>query len=1196
MFTTISFFEFKRWLKTPATYIYFFVLFLIGFLMATIAGGTFDGLVLNLGGEKVHANSPVIIDQLLGGLNSFVGLIIITAVVGNAILVDFRFNTSSILFTTPVSKAAYLTGRFWGAFVICLLILTGGGLGMLLGYAMPWLDAVKIGPFIGGAYVNNYLYTVIPNALFAGSLFFAVSLISRDIFTIWIALIVLFVAIGISNSMLSSLEKESLSALISPFGNQAKHVVTKYWSVYEKNTRLIPLTGIFLYNRIIWLGVGLIMWLIGYFWFSFTSSPRGLFARRGIAAPTLPPNKITFEKISFPKATLEFGRSAYLRHLWGLALNESKALMRNVYFQIIIIFGLLLLFVASGQIGKLYDTATFPVTSEVIAYLSGSFHLFIVILTVIFSGELVWRSRELRMSNILDALPVPNWVFYASKLIALMFMQLVLLAVIIVAGVLVQLFKGYFNFEILLYLRYLYGFLLIDYWLLAILAIMIQVLVNNKYVGYFIMTIFYIWNSSFAITVVKHSLFVYNSDPGIIYSEMNKFGHGVFPYFVYKFYWGALALSFAVLSSLLWPRGSQESIKWRWKHAMNKASKPAWIAIATGFILFLITGGYIYYNTNVLHKFQTSWQREAESALYEKKYRKYLNLPQPKLIAVKLNVDIFPYERALHSSGVYILKNKENQDIHEVHINLSDDVNYKKLVFNRPASLKMNDEVADYRIYKLSSPLHPGDSLNLEFDLEAKAHGFTENFLGSIAPMYNGTFINNRDFLPYIGYLEEAELQDNNRRKKHGLGYRQTSRPITDSASYNDNIFIQDADYIDFDVVVSTAEDQLAIAPGYIQKEWKDKGRHYFHYKMDSPILDFYSFLSARYKVKKENWNGVNLEIWYQEGHEYNLARMFNGMKKSLQYYTANFSPYQHRQVRIIEFPRYASFAQSFPNTIPFSEGIGFVADVEGDENNIDYPFYVTAHEVAHQWFAHQVTGANVEGSNMLSESLAQYGAIKVLEKEYGEKKLNKFLKYENDKYLNRRGNESEKEKPLQFVDADQGYILYEKGGIVFNAISKYIGEDSLNHALKRFINKYGLKAPPYPTTIDLVTEIKKSTADSLQYFISDAFEKIVFYDNKIVTAKTASQDTLHYTVDLTINASKLNADGLGKETAVSMNDYIEVGIYNKKGEIINLNRYKLKRGDNKLSIAISKKPHRVIIDPRHLIFDKRSDDNEKLL
>ena len=50
----------------------------------------------------------------------------------------------------------------------------------------------------------------------------------------------------------------------------------------------------------------------------------------------------------------------------------------------------------------------------------------------------------------------------------------------------------------------------------------------------------------------------------------------------------------------------------------------------------------------------------------------------------------------------------------------------------------------------------------------------------------------------------------------------------------------------------------------------------------------------------------------------------------------------------------------------------------------MDYPFYITAHEVAHQWWAHQVMGGNVQGSTMMSESLAQYTALMVMKHEYG--------------------------------------------------------------------------------------------------------------------------------------------------------------------------------------------------------------------
>ncbi|RYD58005.1 MAG: hypothetical protein EOP56_06955 [Sphingobacteriales bacterium] len=1196
MFSSVFFFELKRWLKAPATYIYFSILFLISFLLGTAAGGAFDGIYVGTGAgsDKVFVNAPASVDEILNVINSYIGIILITAIIGNAVLIDFRQNTYTMLFTTPLSKFSYLAGRFWGAFVICLLVLTAPALGMMLAYAMPWMDQELLGPFVPMAYIGNFWHTTIPNALFAGALFFAVSLISRDIFVIWIALIVLYVATGVSDSYLGDLENQKIASLLNPFGIAAQNYLTKYWSVYDKNTRLIPLTGIFLYNRLLWIGISAVIWVIGYSYFSFTASPRRLFLKKKVLNQDIAANKVNFKKIAFPKANLKFGTGAYLGHLWGLSVNECRAMMRNVYFRIILMFGMLMLLLVSQQIGKLYDTATLPVTSEVITFLAGTFNLFIIVLTVIFSGELIWQSRDIRMNLILDALPVPNWVFYTSKLIALMFMQTVLLAVIIVCGLLIQVFKGYMDIDFLLYFKYLYGFMIIDFWLLAIMAMTIQVLVNNKFVGYFITTIFYLWNASFAFKVFKHNLWIYTSDPGVAYSAMNEFGHVVWPYVVFKLYWGAFAIGLAILSALLWPRGSESKLKFRFRAARNRAARPAWIGITASLIVFALLGTYIYYNTNVLNHYTTNYESELEAVKYEKKYRKYFALAQPKIADVNLAVDIFPNERMLKAKGSYVLLNKTNQPISDLHVNLSEGVDFK-LSFNTSAAQTLDDKELFYRIYKLSTPLQPGDSMLMNFEVVMESKGFKHGFDGLGAPNYNGTFMNNGNFLPYIGYNPDGELSDNHKRKKHGLAFRETALPINTPEAHHRNLFQRDADFVRFEAVVSTVEDQKAIAPGYLQREWTDKGRRYFHYKMDSPILNFFSVLSARYEIKKQVWNGINLEIWYHKGHEYNLDRMFNGLKKSLQYYTTNFTPYQHKQVRIVEFPRYASFAQSFPNTIPFSESIGFVADVEGDEENVDYPFYVTAHEVAHQWFAHQVTGADVEGSNMLSESLAQYGAIKVLEKEYGEKKLIKFLGIERDEYLYSRASESEKERPLAYVDLGQGYILYQKGGIVFNALSKYIGEDSLNNAIQRFLQQHGFKSDPYPVTLDLVKEIRRVTPDSMQYFITDNFEKIIFYDNQINKATVQNKEGKHL-VMVEFTGAKKSADSAGKESAVAMNDFVELGVLDKNDSLLYVQRYRVKNGKSTLSMAVSQKPHKVVIDPRHLLFDKKNDDDFKTL
>jgi aminopeptidase N len=327
-------------------------------------------------------------------------------------------------------------------------------------------------------------------------------------------------------------------------------------------------------------------------------------------------------------------------------------------------------------------------------------------------------------------------------------------------------------------------------------------------------------------------------------------------------------------------------------------------------------------------------------------------------------------------------------------------------------------------------------------------------------------------------------------------------------------------------------------------------------------------------------------------------------MKRGLDYYTTHFSPYQFHQLRIVEFPRYAAFAQSLPNTIPFSEALGFIARVESPDD-IDYPFYVTAHEVAHQWWAHQVIGANAQGSTMLSETLAQYSALMVMEKEFGPANMRRFLEYELNSYLLGRSSERRKEMPLELGE-NQPYIHYNKGSLVMYAMRDYLGEDRLNRAIRGFLDATKFRGPPYPTSLQLVDSLRAATPDSLKYLIADLFETITLYELKTdsVVVTDAPNQPGRYAVDLYVNAKKVRADSLGKETEVPMNDWIDIGVFAKApakpdptidekiGVPLSLAKHKIISGSQKITVIVDQRPYRAGIDPLHKLIDRITTDN----
>ncbi|NJK33434.1 MAG: M1 family metallopeptidase [Deltaproteobacteria bacterium] len=409
-----------------------------------------------------------------------------------------------------------------------------------------------------------------------------------------------------------------------------------------------------------------------------------------------------------------------------------------------------------------------------------------------------------------------------------------------------------------------------------------------------------------------------------------------------------------------------------------------------------------------------------------------------------------------------------------------------------------------------------------------------------------------------------------------------------------------------FSATVSTAPDQIAVAPGYLQEEWLDSGRRYFRYEMDAPILNFWSILSADYTVKRDEWRPasggepVAIEIFYHDAHEYNVDKMIQAIKESLDYFTVEFSPYQHRQVRILEFPQYASFAQAFPNTIPYSESIGFIADASAEED-IDFVFYVTAHEVAHQWWAHQVIGANVQGATLMSESLSQYSSLMVMERHYGPQKMPKFLQYELNGYLRGRGGETIEELPL-LLNEGQQYIRYQKASLVFFALKEYIGEAALNEALRDYIAEVAFQEPPYTISTELYEHLKRATPERFQYLLADMFEKITLYDNRTISATVRERDDGKFELTLELQARKLYADGKGNETeAEQLDDWIEVGAYverevegEKVEEPIYLELHRFDGSESTVTLVLDERPLEAGIDPRNLLIDRAPRDNRR--
>jgi hypothetical protein len=501
------------------------------------------------------------------------------------------------------------------------------------------------------------------------------------------------------------------------------------------------------------------------------------------------------------------------------------------------------------------------------------------------------------------------------------------------------------------------------------------------------------------------------------------------------------------------------------------------------------------------------------------------------------------------------------------------------------------DDERGFRIYALAETLQPGDSLQLSFDVSRRPRGFPNDGIPTEV-VQNGAYFN-RSWLPMIGYQPAFELADPDGRDRFGLGNRPAMPSATDSAALRYRHGIRNEDLVHVQAVIGTARDQFAVTPGVLKRSWMENGRSYFHYDTEVPESFGVAVVSGRYAVREEQWNGVKLRIYHHPEHTDNLDRVVHGLKASLEYFTEEFGgPFPYREQSIVEIPPYSVFGSAHPGLIVFSETF---FNSRAGENDVNEPFYGTAHEVAHTWWAGMLGSALVPGARFLSESLANYSAMMLTEKTFGPEMARQVYDGQMNRYLRGRAEQS-REVPVLDVQS-QSYIAYRKGALAMHILRDYIGEESVNAALRQSIEKYGNTGPPFATSRDLYAELRAVTPDSLHTLLEDLFETITLWDLRTDEATIEPAGNGEYRVTIDVVARKIRADSVGNEAEVAMDDMVEIGVFAAGegaglGESIYLKRHRIRDGEQTLVISVPREPARAGIDPYRKLFDRARDDN----
>lgn len=1188
MFLKVAGFELRYQLRNPIFWIA--VMLFAALVFAATIGPNSIGE-----GQRVHKNAPYKVAQLYLML-SVLYMFVSAAFVANAIVRDDETGFGPILRTTSISKTQYLFGRYVGAFLAAALGFLAIPAALWLGTLMPWVDPELFEPNHLSAYLMPFLCFALPDLFVPSALLFALAVMTRSMIATYVSVIALLM-FWVGATVASQNGHGLLAAYIDPFGLGALRQITRYWTPDELNTLGTPIHGVVLWNRIIWIAIGAAFLALAHARFRFGERVPRAARRRNIEAQQLETVAIagTGARKGIPTTDPHFGHATAWAQLRVRTRLDMTQIFRSPAYLVLLVLGLIFSVAGLRDLDPAWGTPSLPVTRLMIQLLNDNFKLIPLIIAIYYSSELVWRERDRNVHEIIGATAIPDWAYVVPKVLALALVLISTLLVSMIGVVAVQLFHGYTQLELG---HYLLWYLLpnaVDYVLIAILAVFVQAISPHKFVGWGIMLLFVVSRSALPMLGLEDHLYSYAQGPAVPLSDMNGQGQFWIGAWSFRAYWAAFALLLLVLSHALWRRGAETQLKMRLKHLPHRLNGPAGGIAAVAIVAFVGLGAWCFINTHVWNEYRSSRYNDRYLSELERQLLPYEKTLQPAITMVRVKAELWPHQQKLVTNGTLDLVNRQTVPLTEVHLRMrSRDTKWTALAVSG-ATLAKDYPGFQYRIYRFAKPLAPGAVVRIAFTTVRHQIGF-RNDDNDVRVVENGTFVNNFELLPTVGMDRLGLVQDPNTRRKYALPAELRPARVEDPSATRYNRL--HSDWVGTDITLTTDADQTPIAPGTKIADSMTNGRRTARFVSEAPMLNFFSIQSARYQVRQIRHEGVDLAVYYDARHSRNVDRMLAASAHALDAYRSAFGPYQFRHARIVEFPAYRRGAQSFAGTFPYSEGLGFIADFR-DKTMLDYVGQVVAHELAHQWWGHQAIPADMQGSSMLDEALAQYSALMVMEKTAGRDQVRRYLLHELDTYLMMRGFETAEELPLARVE-DQPYVHYQKGELAMYRLRNVLGDERVNAALRRYLERFRFRSAPYPRSLDLIAEFRKSASPVENQLITDLFDKITLYDVRTTAADVRKMRDGRYETTLTVEARKYYADGKGKEREAPLAEPMSFGLFAAMPDsapfevqnLLTLRTIAIHSGMQRIRFITAVRPSHAGANPFNILIDRNSDDN----
>lgn len=394
---------------------------LVGYLMLVLTNA---GYLQQMGAVDVPRNAPNLVYLMSSG-DVFFLFFAWAWVFAQPIVRDRHALLHEIVYSTPVSLRALLTGRYLGALAVALLL----GFSQMAGFIIaPVLEALgmvpegSMGPTPWVALGWSFLIFLLPSAAGTGALYFVAALrtrsaagpfaVSAALIAIWMFAMIVLSEGGILTNLASVLDPSSFADVDR---------LNKLWTPFEKANIVYPLTTPFLINRLVWCLIPVCFMALFIYW----SSRENLVLEKGRQ-----PNKTGTES-SVPVVHVDAGYHppALQGHWWLAFLSElvwqHRQLFKGRTFRFLMP-GLIVMAAAAGLVhGINHVDGPFEARPELTAPLvNETLFLVIAFITAALAGHVLRRDHRIGIADMLDALPTPLWVTQLARVCTVLSLSL----------------------------------------------------------------------------------------------------------------------------------------------------------------------------------------------------------------------------------------------------------------------------------------------------------------------------------------------------------------------------------------------------------------------------------------------------------------------------------------------------------------------------------------------------------------------------------------------------------------------------------------------------------------------------------------------------------------------------------------------------------------------------------------------------